>query len=206
MGKTRRLPGRWLETYVSVDIESDGPIPGPNSMLSLGAVAITQDGRELGEFEVNFETLPGATQDPDTMNWWKGVPDAWKYARRNPQSPQDGMADFRHWVETQPGHPVMVGYPITFDFLFTHWYLHRFTGGTPFSHSGLDLKTAAMLLLGVGYRQASKRVWPKSWFLGGAPHTHRAVDDAREQGQELIAMLRERDLRHEERLSLLALS
>ena len=27
------------EIYISCDIESDGPIPGPNSMLSFGSVA-----------------------------------------------------------------------------------------------------------------------------------------------------------------------
>ena len=33
--------------YFSTDVESDGPIPGPNSMLSYGVVAFTEDGNEL---------------------------------------------------------------------------------------------------------------------------------------------------------------
>ena len=42
-------------TYVVIDIEADGPIPGPNSMISLGAVAINKKGYAFGEFEpVNY--------------------------------------------------------------------------------------------------------------------------------------------------------
>jgi len=32
------------ECYVSTDIEADGPIPGPNSMLSFGSAAFLADG------------------------------------------------------------------------------------------------------------------------------------------------------------------
>jgi len=55
------------EVYISTDIESDGPIPGPNSMLSLGSAAYLPDGKRVGTFSVNLETLPGAQGDPDTM-------------------------------------------------------------------------------------------------------------------------------------------
>jgi hypothetical protein len=48
------------ETYVSTDIESDGPIPGVNSMLSFASVALDGDGRELATFSANLEPLPGA--------------------------------------------------------------------------------------------------------------------------------------------------
>jgi hypothetical protein len=30
------------EIYVSTDVEADGPIPGPNSMLSFGSAAYTR--------------------------------------------------------------------------------------------------------------------------------------------------------------------
>jgi hypothetical protein len=58
------------EIYVSTDVEADGPIPGPNSMLSFGSAAYT-GGKELtGTFSANLETLPGATADPKTAEWW----------------------------------------------------------------------------------------------------------------------------------------
>ena len=46
------------EIYFSIDVETDGPIPGPNSLLSLGAVALDNQGNELGTFYRNFKTLP----------------------------------------------------------------------------------------------------------------------------------------------------
>ena len=43
-----------MTTYVVCDIEADGPIPGPHSMISLGAVAVNREGKELGDFEPRF--------------------------------------------------------------------------------------------------------------------------------------------------------
>jgi hypothetical protein len=197
-------PRRIRETYVSVDIEADGPIPGPNSMLSLGAAAFAVDGTHLATFSVNFQPLPGATPDPETMEWWRGFPEAWAAATRNQHNPLDAMTDFRHWVEALPGKPVMIAYPAGYDFLWTHWYLHRFTGGTPFSHSALDIKTVAMMLLNRGYRDATKRNWLPAWFAPDAPHTHHAADDALEQGRSFFAMLDDANLRRAERQRLLA--
>jgi hypothetical protein len=79
---------------------------------------------------------------------------------------------------------------VAFDFMFVYWYLIRFTGQSPFSHSALDMKTLAMALLKVGYRDATKRKMPRHWF-DDLPHTHLALDDAIEQGALFCNMLRE---------------
>ena len=57
------------EIYVSTDVEADGPIPGPNSMLSFGSAAYTAGKKLPGTFSANLLTLPGATADPETMEW-----------------------------------------------------------------------------------------------------------------------------------------
>jgi hypothetical protein len=178
------------EIYVSVDIEADGPIPGPHSMLALGAVAFDGDGVEHDAFSVNLVCLEGAQGHPDTMAWWATQRAAWDACRQNPEAPTTALPRFASWLKALPGKPVFVGYPVAFDFMFVHWYLHRFTGGSPFSHSALDMKTLAMCLLGGGYRDATKRHMPRSWFLQGATHSHVAVDDAREQGHLFFGMLR----------------
>src|SRR6185312_13467330 len=42
----------------------------------------------------------------------------------------------------QRERPVLVGYPVVFDWMFLHWYFVRFCGGSPFGFSGaLDMKT-----------------------------------------------------------------
>ena len=48
--------------------------------------------------------------------------------------------------------------------MFVYWYLIRFTGESPFSHSALDIKTFAMALLKKDYRDSTKRQMPKKWF------------------------------------------
>ena len=178
------------EIYVSTDVEADGPIPGPHSMLSLGSAAYLEDKTLIGTFEVNLELLPGAAPDPGTMEWWRGQPDAWEQCRRDPQPPAEAMRRYADWVKALPGKPVFVGYPVVFDFTFVHWYLVRFTGSNPFTHSALDIKTLAMALLKCPYRATVKRNMPARWF-DPLPHTHRALDDALEQGALFCNMLRE---------------
>lgn len=178
------------EIYLSTDIETDGPIPGPNSMLSFGSAAYTAAGKLVDTFSANLETLPGATGDPRTMEWWQSQPDAWENARRDPQNPADVMPRYVAWIKKQPGKPVFVAYPAGFDFLFVYWYLIRFTGDSPFSFSALDMKTFAMALLKCDYREATKRNMPRHWF-GQQAHTHNALDDAIEQGALFCNMLAE---------------
>ncbi len=100
------------------------------------------------------------------------------------------MADYLAWLKELPGKVVFVAYPAGFDFTFVYWYLHRFTGESPFSHSALDIKTLAMALLKRPYRDSTKRNMPKRWF-STRPHTHVALDDALEQGELFCNMFRE---------------
>lgn len=172
------------ELYVSTDIEADGPIPGPFSMLSLGSVALNKAGAVKGSFEANLEPLPDARQDPETMAWWSKNMDAYSYATRDPRPARQVMVEYREWVEDLPGKPVFVGYPATYDFMFVYWYLVYFTGGSPFSFSGLDMKSYAMAKLGTPFRQTTKRNMPKKWFKGAPKHTHKALDDA--MGQAIL--------------------
>ena len=177
------------EIYISTDVETDGPIPGPHSMLSFGSAAYTADKRLLGTFTANLHQLDGATPDPKTAEWWATQPEAWAACRQDLQAPQDAMRAYVAWLKSLPGKPVFVAYPAGFDFLFIYWYLIRFTGESPFSHSALDIKTYAMALLKTGYRDSTKRRMPKDWF-DDLPHTHVALDDAVEQGALFCNMLR----------------
>lgn len=184
------------EVYISTDIEADGPIPGPHSMLSFGSVAFDDEGNEVGCFSRNLATLPGAQGHPDTMKWWGTQSAAWETCRIDPEPPATAMAAYVTWLDSLTGKPVFVGYPVAFDFLFMHWYLHYFTGGSPFSPAALDMKTLAMTLLDepYRYRAATKRNMPRRWFPPSI-HNHVAIDDAREQGLMFVAMMAELRLR-----------
>lgn len=179
---------RTPEVYVSTDIETDGPIPGPHSMLSFASAAYLADKTLLGTFTANLDLLPGAAGAPDTMAWWKSQPTAWDAARLNPEPPEAVMPRYVTWVESLPGKPVFVAYPAGFDFTFVYWYLIRFAGRSPFSFAALDVKSYAAALLGSEFRRTTKRTMPKEWF-DPAPHTHVALDDAIEQGTMFCNML-----------------
>jgi len=177
------------EIFVCFDVESDGPIPGEYSMLSMGAVALNNQGVELGTFDVNLHLLPGAQQDPNTMAWWARNQDAYDDTRINLLDPQEAICNFVKWVKELPGIPVAVAYPAGYDWTFLYWYMIKFAGTSPFSFSCLDMKTLAMSLLNTTYKQSTKRKWPKQWN-SPFPHTHRGLDDAREQGYSFIQMLK----------------
>lgn len=178
------------EIYISTDVETDGPIPGPHSMLSFGSAAYTADKQLLATFSANLHILPGASADPKTAAWWETQPEAWQACRQNPEDPALAMPRYVAWIKSLPGRPVFVAYPAGFDFLFVYWYLMRFAGESPFSHSALDMKSFAMALLKTDYRASTKRNMPKRWF-DKFPHIHVALDDAIEQGALFCNMLRE---------------
>lgn len=178
------------EIYVSTDVEVDGPIPGPHSMLSFASAAFDADKNLLGTFSANLELLPGAAGHPDTLEWWRQHPEAWAASRTDPRDPRAAMTEYAAWLESLPGLPVFVGYPASFDFMFIYWYLISFAGRSPFSFSALDIKTMAMTMLRKDYRRSTKSAMPKRWF-DPVPHTHVALDDALEQGRLFCNMLGE---------------
>lgn len=182
--------------YISVDIEADGPIPGPYSMLSLGAaVAGMQDGAGF------------TAADPEERTFYRElrpisedfVPEALAVsgldrARLTAEGaePAVALAEFAAWVrEVGAGagaQPVMCGYPASYDWTFLYWYLVRFTGSSPFGHSGcLDMKTLYAAKARLPLRAVAKGTMPRE-LLSRRRHTHHALDDAIEQA-ELLANL-----------------
>lgn len=178
------------EIYISTDVETDGPIPGPHSMLSIGSAVFTADKQLVSTFTANLETLPGAVAHPKTAEWWATQPEAWAACRKDLEAPELAMARYVAWIKRLKGKPVFVAYPAGFDFLFVYWYLIRFVGESPFSHSALDMKSFAMAALKADYRESTKRNMPKRWF-DRFPHSHVALDDAIEQGALFCNMLKD---------------
>jgi hypothetical protein len=178
------------EIYVSTDVETDGPIPGPHSMLSIGCAAYLPDKTLVSTFSANLETLPGASGHPKTMAWWDTQKPAWEACRKDCVSPEKAMRDCVAWLKTLPGMPVFVACPVAFDFMFVQWYLIRFARAAPFGHSGIDLRTLAMALENSNWQHTAKGRMPTRWN-DSLPHTHIALDDALEQGAMFCNMLAE---------------
>ena len=161
-------------------------------MLSFASAAYLPDKTLVDTFAANLETLPERQRPiPRPPAWWQQHAGS-LCGRRAPtrkRRPPPCRA-YVAWIKTLPGRPVFVAYPAGFDFLFVYWYLIRFAGESPFSFSALDIKTYAMAMLKIEYREVVKRNMPKRWF-DPMPHTHVALDDAIEQGALFCNMLAE---------------
>jgi hypothetical protein len=197
---------RTKEIYLSVDIEADGPIPGLSSMLSFGVAAFKLDApdpyKPLMTFSANLEALevshkddfPICGPDPDTMAWWAKQPEAWEACRKDPRDPAEVMPEFVRWVRGFKAKPVVIGYPITYDFMWLYWYTMALGGlhsgeRCPFGFSGMDLKTMAALKLDCDFLRATKRNMPRAWFKGAPKHDHVALTDAIGQGVMFVNMV-----------------
>lgn len=191
--------GGQYEIYVSTDVETDGPIPGPHSMLSIGSAAYRADKTLVATFSANLLTLPDAGAHPRTAAFWESEPEAWAACRRDPQPPEQVMPAYVRWLKELPGTPVFVALPAGFDFMFTYWYLMRFAGESPFRQSSLDIQSYVMGARGASFVESGKHYMPRRWFVDLPPHTHVALDDAIEQGALFCNILAERRRRDRRR-------
>lgn len=179
--------------FISVDIESDGPCPGENSMLSIGAVAYDNDGNELGDFEINLYSLWGAIQNRETMEWWNKYPRQYELTQVNMVGPYKAMLSFDNWLK-QFDKPLFVAWPVTFDFAFVYYYFHRFINRCPFGYKGFDIYTYACTLLGFTNNDDMEiglwsKNFPEEWKEGTEnPLEHVAINDARSQGRLFFNM------------------
>ncbi len=167
------------EIYISVDVEADGPVPGDYSMLSIGACV-------AGDPEKSFyrELKPISDKfDPEALQVC-GF-DREKLIAEG-ADPKAAIEEFSAWLVEicGPGcRPVFVAFNATFDWMFVHWYLIHFTGSDPFGISGLDIKAYYMGVFGKEYWSDTSKSRLDKRFLGESPHTHNALDDAREQAE-----------------------
>lgn len=182
------------EVYFMVDIESDGPIPGPYSMNSFGIVAVASrsiDGYTY--FDLQDETLQHYAELKPISD--KFIPEAINVGGFNHaelkltgEDPTVAMTEVAQWITETTKRlggtaPVFTAYPLGFDWMFFYWYLVNFSEtGSPFGHSRhLDVKTFYAEKAGVSIGSSVKRLMPKHLF-SVLPHTHNALDDAVEQG------------------------
>jgi hypothetical protein len=183
------------EIYISADIETDGPVPGKYSMLSFGLAAVaTYDGHSVERLDARahaayWELQPVTDSfDPEALAV-NGLDR--ERLRRTGQQPADAMRTAADWVNAVAADrkPVLVAYPVAFDWLFLHWYFETYAGESPFGHgSCLDIRSLYVGASGSTFAGSSKRHIPER-LQPRAAHTHHALDDAIEQGQLFVNIL-----------------
>lgn len=189
--------------FVSLDIETNGPVPDLYSMLALGAAAFNQDGEQVDSWYSTLFPLPAACLDRDTMAWWKTQPEAWEEVISNRQKPDDAIPQFAAWCEGLRADGqfdlTAAAWPAAFDFAFVNYYCHRFAGRNPLGFSCVDIGSYAR-----GLAARSPGCWLSREHMQAMTgdidrsglRVHVAIDDAVEQGRVLMALYREAQARH----------
>jgi hypothetical protein len=179
-----------IDAYFSADVETDGPIPGPYSMLSFALVYAGSFDGSTYEKPDDWRTCFHAELRPISDEF---QPDALAVNRidrerlkNHGDDPANAMTRATDWVRRVAGgrRPILVAYPLSFDWTWLYWYFVRFSSiGSPFNHSGCyDLKTAYAVK---GHRPIAcsgrDQLLPELRSL--REHTHHPVDDAIEQAE-----------------------
>ena len=172
------------EVYISVDIESSGPIPGKFSMLSLGACVVKQPAKTFyAEFKPLDDNFIGKSLEVTGLSM--------EELKAKGEKPIEAMSRFEKWILEVAGEnkPVFVAFNATFDWSFTHWYFINFLGRDPFGISGLDIKAYFMGKHNISWSETVKKK-VSSLYPSKTPHTHNALDDAIEQAEIFDKMLK----------------
>jgi hypothetical protein len=124
--------------HVTSHIHTDGPIPGPHSLLTLSSAAHSGDGNLLSTFTANVRELPGATLHPIALQTWRDRAEDWLITRRASRPPALATTAYARWISSLPGRATYVADTTQPDYLFLYWYLQRFAGHWPFARTSTE--------------------------------------------------------------------
>lgn len=161
-------------TYIMVDIEADGPIPGDYSMVSFGVV-IVEPGLQ--------RTFYGQLK-PIAERWIPAALAVSGHSRAETltfSEPAEVMQRFADWLKREvQGRPHFIADNNGFDWQFINWYFHHFLGENPFGYSSTNL--------GSLYKGLVKDTFKNFKHLRKTAHDHHPVNDAKGNAEALLAM------------------
>lgn len=161
-------------SYIMVDVESDGPIPGDYSMICFGAVVVepSLDRTFYGEIRpISDRFIPEALAVSGFSR---------EHVMTFPE-PVSVMTEFSEWIASvSGGRPMFISDNNGYDWQFINWYFHHFTGKNPFGFSSTNL--------GSLYKGMMRDTSPNFKHLRKTRHTHHPVDDAKGNAEALLTM------------------
>ncbi|WP_099206764.1 3'-5' exonuclease [Xanthomonas citri] len=166
------------EVFISVDVETAGPIPGIYSLLSIGACVIENPAQTYA-----CELKPTTTHAEPAALEVTGL--SLERLACEGLAPEVAMREFRTWVLgvcESKGEPVFVGFNAAFDWSFINYYFHRYLGDNPFGFSALDIKSLYMGAVQCAWHDTRSSQMAKSL----QPHlagNHDALQDALYQAE-----------------------
>lgn len=170
--------------YVSVDVETSGPIPGDYSLLSIGACLVADPATSI-----YLELRPSSTKhDPESLAV-SGL-DVDKLARDG-LDPHQAMQKFEEWLGLlclPSRKPIFVGLNAPFDWSFINYYFYKYLGRNPFGFTAIDMKAYFMGSMGCSWNETKSSNMVTVLNPRSAPD-HNALEDARFQAELFALML-----------------
>ncbi|MFH1474905.1 MAG: 3'-5' exonuclease [Chloroflexota bacterium] len=170
------------EAWISVDVETSGPTPGTGSLLAIGACLLDRPAEGIELLLRPDPALPW-NEDAEAIHGLSR-----ERLAREGLAPGAAMGLLAAWLERvvpSGGVPVLVSFNAPFDWMFVADYAWRHLGRNPFGISALDIKALYM-----GRHLDSVERWAETTnhhvrrrYPIDLPHTHGALDDAREQAE-----------------------
>jgi hypothetical protein len=190
--------------FLSVDVETSGPNPAVGSLLTIGAVPVTERGSVVEDsFYARVSHVRSSiVWEAATREWWRQQSEEARReayeVQRFADLPEPELArEFYAYCVRIKEHAsadeiCMVAHPIAFDWQWVDTLMWRYIGCNPLGYKGLCLRS-----FGFGL---SQRPWsedrtddPDLYVHSKVPH--HALHDARAQAEQLSRMLRLRGAR-----------
>lgn len=174
------------EAYLSVDVETSGPVPRIYSLLSLGA-CLVEDPRLRFYVELQPTTREA---DPAALAV-SGL--SLERLAETGLPPEEAIRRFAAWVGEvvpQGSQPVFVAFNAPFDWMFVADCFRRYEVPNPFGHAALDIKALYMGVTGEPWARTSlAHVAARYGLRGDLPHS--ALEDALLQAELFRRVLAE---------------
>lgn len=128
------------EIYISVDIETTGPIPGVYDLISIGACVV---GKPEDNFSCLVKPQGGLVEDEALAVTGLNI----DYLNENGRNIILVMELFSNWLERnefKQKNLVFVGFNAAFDWSFINYAFIKYIGRNPFGFTALDIKSYYM--------------------------------------------------------------
>ena len=177
------------EVFISVDVETAGPIVSEHSMLTVGACLVYRP-------EVSFSVMLKPISDKSVAAALDVTGLTLAQAEKDGLVPAEAMSHFAAWVAAnlpEEGTPVFVGLNAPFDWGFVNYYFLKYIGANPFGFTALDIKSLFMGVKGCAWHETKSNAIDKV-VNPSQKGDHDALHDAKYQAElfRLVRALAER--------------
>ena len=166
------------EVFISVDIETSGPIVGEHSMLTLGACLAYHP-------EVSFSVMLKPISNESVADALEVTGLTMAEAEKKGLLPIEAMSQFATWISNnlpKDGTAVFVGLNAPFDWGFVNYYFLKYLENNPFGFTALDIKALFMGVMGCSWYETRSSAIDKI-VSPNQKGDHDALHDAKYQAE-----------------------